>query len=52
MEGWTLKVSTMSKLEAFETWGYRRVLRIPWTARRTNDEVLRIINSPRTVRHH
>jgi len=38
MEEWTLKVSTMNKLEAFEMWVYRRVLRIPWTARRTNDE--------------
>jgi len=44
MEGWTLKVSTMNKLEPFEMWVYRRVLRILWTARRTNDEVLRIIN--------
>jgi len=44
MEGWTLKVSTMNKLEAFEMWVYRLVLRIPWTARRNNDEVLRIIN--------
>jgi len=46
MEGWTVKVSTTSKLEAFEMWVYRRVLRIPWTARRTNDDVLRIINRP------
>jgi len=44
MEGWTLTVSTMNKPEAFEMWVYRRVLRIPWTARRANDEVLRIIN--------
>jgi len=44
MEGWTLKVSTMNKLEVFEMWVYRRVLSIPWTARRTNDEVLRIID--------
>jgi len=29
----------MNKLEAFEMWVYRRALRIPWTARRTNDEV-------------
>jgi len=44
MEGWTLKVSTMNKLEAFQMWVYRRVLSIPWTARRTNDVVLRITN--------
>jgi len=34
--------STMNKLKAFEMWVYRRVLRIPWNARRINDEVLRI----------
>jgi len=33
IEGWTLKVSTINKLEAFEMWGYRRVLRILWTAK-------------------
>jgi len=45
MEGWTLKMSTMNKLEAFEMWIYRRVLKIPWT----NDEVLRIINKDREL---
>jgi len=49
MEGWILKVSTMNKLETFEMWVYRRVLRIPWTARRTNNEVLRIINKEREL---
>lgn len=41
VEGWTLKVATMQKLEAFEMWLYRRILRIPWTDRVTNAEVLR-----------
>jgi len=49
MEGWTLKESIMNKLEALEMWVYRRVLRIPWTARRPNDEVLRIINKNREM---
>ena len=40
VEGWTLKVHTMNKLEAFEMWLYRRVLKIPWTAKKTNEEVL------------
>jgi len=39
----------MNKLEAFEMWVYRRVLRIAWTARRTNYEVLRIINKDRKL---
>jgi len=42
-------VSTTKKLEAFEVWVYGRVLRIPWTARRTDDEVLRIINKDREL---
>jgi len=33
----------------FEMWVYRRVLRIPWTTRRTNDEVLRIVNNNREL---
>jgi len=49
IEGWTLNISTMNKLEAFEMWVYRRVLRIPWSAKRTNDEVLRIINKDREL---
>jgi len=49
MEGYTLKVSTINKLEPFEMWVYRREQRIPWIARRTNDEVLRIINKDREL---
>lgn len=46
MEGWTLN---MNKIEAFEVWIYRRVLKIPWTARKTNDEILRIVNKDRAL---
>jgi len=49
MERCTQKVSTMNKLEAFEMWVYRHILRIPWTARRTNDEVCSIINKDREL---
>lgn len=49
MESWTLKVTTMNKLEAFEMWAYRRVLKIPWTARITNENVLRRINRDREL---
>lgn len=49
IEGWTLKVSAINKLEAFEMWLYRRVLKIPWTARATNEEVLRRANKRRTL---
>jgi len=33
---WTLKVTSMNKLEALEMWVYRRMLRIPWTDHTTN----------------
>lgn len=49
MEGWTLKVNTMNRLEAFEMWIYRRILKVPWTARKTNEEVLRTIRRKREL---
>ena len=49
MEGWTMKTSTINKLEAFEMWLYRRILKIPWTARETNEEVLRRVNKEREL---
>jgi len=39
----------MNKLEAFEMWVYRRVMRISWIARRTNDEELKITNKDREL---
>jgi len=39
MEGWALKVNNINQLEVFEMWLYRRMLKIPWTARMTNVEV-------------
>lgn len=41
VEAWTLNVYCERKLEAFEMWTYRRMLRIPWTEHVTNVEVLR-----------
>lgn len=43
MESWTLNDAITKKIEAFELWLYRRILKIPWTARITNAEVLRIM---------
>lgn len=40
MESWTLKRSSMLKLQAFEMWIFRRILKISWTDRITNDEVV------------
>lgn len=43
-ETWTLKKETIKKLEAFELWLYRRILRISWKDKITNVEVLRRMN--------
>ncbi|CAG9833382.1 unnamed protein product, partial [Diabrotica balteata] len=52
---WTLKVLIMNKIKALEMWIHRRMLKTPWTARKTNEEVLRSINKDRellkTVKH-
>ena len=39
-EGWTLRKNTLDKLEAAEMWFLRRMFRIPWTARETNEAIL------------
>ncbi|XP_055384420.1 uncharacterized protein LOC129614059 [Condylostylus longicornis] len=49
METWTLKVAEMNKIEAFEMWLYRRILKIPWIDRVSNAEVLRRINKEREL---
>ena len=35
-ESWTIKKAEHQKIDAFELWCYRRLLRVPWTARRSN----------------
>lgn len=48
-ETWTLKANTLNRLEAFETWVFRRLLKVPWTARMTNAEVLRRMDRDREL---
>lgn len=48
-ETWTLKVVTMNRLEAFEMWTFRRMLKIPWTHHITNEEVLRKMRRDREL---
>ena len=43
-ESWTIKKATCQKIDAFELWYWRRLLKVPWTARRSNQSVLREIN--------
>ena len=40
-ESWTVKKAEHRKLDAFELWCWRRLLRVPWTARRSNQSILR-----------
>ena len=43
-ESWTLKKAERQRIDAFKLWCYRRLLRVPWTARRSNQSILREIN--------
>ena len=44
-ESWTLKNAERQRIDAFEMWYWRRFLRVPWTARRSNQSILKEINS-------
>ena len=43
-ESWTLKKAGHRRIHAFELWGWRRLLRVPWIARRSNQSILKEIN--------
>ena len=43
-ESWTIKKAGHQRIDAFKLWCWRRLFRIPWTARRSNQSVLREIN--------
>ena len=43
-ENWTIKKTEQQRTAAFELWGWRRLLRVPWTARRSNQFILQEIN--------
>ena len=43
-DSWTMKKAEHQTIEAFELWCWRRLLRIPWTARRSNQSILKEIN--------
>ena len=44
-ESWTVKNAERRRIEAFELWCWRRLLRVPWTARRSNQSILKEISS-------
>ena len=41
-ESWTIKKAECRRIDAFELWCWRRLLRVPWTARRSNQSILKI----------
>ena len=42
-ESWTIKKAESQRIDAFELWYWRRFLRVPWTARRSNQSILKEI---------
>ena len=43
-ESWTVKKAECPRIDAFELWCWRRLLRVPWTARRSNQSILKEIS--------
>ena len=43
-ESWTIKKAERGRIDAFELWCWRRLLRVPWTARRSNQAILKELN--------
>ncbi|GFR93185.1 endonuclease-reverse transcriptase [Elysia marginata] len=48
-EAWTITKEIQRKIEAAEMWFFRRMLRVPWTARKTNEEVLKETETTRSL---
>ena len=48
-ESWTVKKAERRKIDAFELWCCRRILRVPWTARRSNQSILKEISPGRSL---
>ena len=48
-ESWTIKKAEPQRLDAFELWCWRRLLRVPWTSRRSNQSVLKEISPEYTL---
>ena len=44
-DSWTVKKAERRRIDAFELWCWRRLLRVPWTARRSNQSILKEISS-------
>ena len=43
-ESWTVKKAERQRMDTFKLWGWRRLLRVPWTARRSDQSILKEIS--------
>ena len=50
-ESWTVKKAERRRIDAFELWCWIRLLRVPWTARRTNQSILKEFNTGISIGH-
>ena len=48
-ETWTLQREDIRRLEAFEIWILRRMMKVPWTEHKTNEEILKMIETERKI---
>ena len=48
-DSWTIKKAEHQRIDAFELWCWRRLLRVPWTVRRSNQSILKEINPEYSV---
>jgi len=46
-ETWTLQTEDIRRLEAFEIWIWRRMMKVPWTEHKTNEEILKMVETER-----
>ena len=49
-ENWTIKKGECQRIDAFELWCWRKLLRVPWTARKSNQSILKEINPEYSLR--
>jgi len=51
-ESWTVKKAERGRIDAFELWCWRKLLRVPWTARRSNQSILKEISPGCSLKRH
>ena len=51
-KSWTIKKTEHQRIDAFELWCWKRLLRVPWTARRSNQSILREISPEYLLERH